>query len=475
MHRCKRCDVVFWILCFCLGMQLFWLQGHCADPISVASAEDMADALAGRAAQMMVPTDRMDTLFTETFAQRPDLGFYYDGFEAVGYSDTTLITMHYHTSDSQAVLPVYSKQEFANAFVSAAIYAQTELYLVLVGAADSVKWDYAQIMDEALTDSVMARTMLSQRKWRVWQNAYSNDVYMILQLEYYGSDSAAAWQKKQRIEQEAVLLAQSIFPKDAADVCKVLLAHDALIHRCAYNDTHFTAGENHSAYGVLINGYSVCEGYAEAFQLLMDIAGIEGYIVIGEADNGSDVVSHAWNIVKLDGEYYHIDCTWDDPISGNGSQLLLHDYFLLKDAEIRSTHTWDTARYPSATGSRWDFASAQQKLSSVSSSGAAFSVQYDSLCTGLKRQSYLYQLEQLRMTQTISSHSGSAGHNIGASNSITSEYVSSMESSEPYGDTVSDFTDNGNSASANQASFAFLIWCIVIIVLVGVLYAKFLA
>lgn len=475
MHRCKGSDIVFWILCLWLGMQMCLLQGYCADPVSVASAEEMADALAGRTTQIMVPSDRMDALFLETFAIRPDLGFYYDGFEADGYSDSTLISMHYHIENTQAVLPVHSKKEFAEVVVSAAAYAQTELYLVLVGAANSAPWDYAEIMDEALMDSVMARTMLAQKKWRVWRNAYSNDVYMILQLEYYESDPAVVWQKKQRIEQEAVMLAQSIFPKGASDVCKVLLAHDALIHRCTYDDTQFANGENHSAYGVLINGHSVCEGYAEAFQLLMDIAGVECSIVIGEADNGSEVVLHAWNIVKLDGQYYHIDCTWDDPISYYGGQLLLHDYFLLRDSEIRSTHTWDPAKYPSANGTRWDFASAKKELSAVSTPDASAALQYDLLCTDAKRQSYRYALEQLRMQQTVSSHDAPSGHGTKPSNSADSQQGTSKENGDAYSNMNSGSADATHKAPETKASFVFLIWCIVIIILVGVLYAKFLA
>lgn len=104
----------------------------------------------------------------------------------------------------------------------------------------------------------------------------------------------------------------------------------------------------HNSYGALINGYAVCEGYARAFKLLCDKVGIPALVIIGEADFGlapqklfgADLVvnninyNHAWNIVYVDGEWYHFDTTWNDTLGES-------KYRFISDAEIRKDHKFD--------------------------------------------------------------------------------------------------------------------------------------
>ncbi len=62
----------------------------------------------------------------------------------------------------------------------------------------------------------------------------------------------------------------------------------------------------------------------------LDYLDIESMIVVGSA-NGEN---HAWNIVNIDGDYYHIDATWDDPVTDDGTDTIIYDYFNLKDKDI---------------------------------------------------------------------------------------------------------------------------------------------
>ena len=90
-----------------------------------------------------------------------------------------------------------------------------------------------------------------------------------------------------------------------SDYEKSLILHDALIKSITYD---LTAPNAHNAYGALVDGRAVCEGYAEAYQILLEKVGIMSYVVRGMG-NGE---SHAWNLVRLDGKYYYSDLTWDD-------------------------------------------------------------------------------------------------------------------------------------------------------------------
>lgn len=100
--------------------------------------------------------------------------------------------------------------------------------------------------------------------------------------------------------------------------------HDMLIERIEYEKG---ADKNQSAYSALVEGKSVCAGYARAYQYLMQRLGIPCYYCTGFA--GTD---HAWNIVALDDGYYNVDLTWDDTPGGE------YDYFNRTDSDYVGTH-----------------------------------------------------------------------------------------------------------------------------------------
>lgn len=100
--------------------------------------------------------------------------------------------------------------------------------------------------------------------------------------------------------------------------------HDILIERVEYDKG---ADKNQSAYSALVDGKSVCAGYARAYQYLMQRAGIPCFYCTGYA--GTD---HAWNIVGLDDGYYNVDVTWDDTEGGQ------YDYFNKTDEVYADTH-----------------------------------------------------------------------------------------------------------------------------------------
>ena len=117
-----------------------------------------------------------------------------------------------------------------------------------------------------------------------------------------------------------------------------LLLHDRLAAKVAYID-----GENaHNAYGALVEGKAVCEGYAEALQYLLQRAGLQSFIALGSSLNPSTGVSegHAWNVVKVDGKYYHVDLTWNDQ-----GAYLYHSYFNQTAAVMKEDHVIDDTAY----------------------------------------------------------------------------------------------------------------------------------
>lgn len=100
--------------------------------------------------------------------------------------------------------------------------------------------------------------------------------------------------------------------------------HDVLLEQISYNAR---AEMNQSAYSALVNGETVCAGYARAFQYILQQLGIPCYYCTGFAGE-----SHAWNIVALDDGYYNVDTTWDDTDGGN------YDYFNKTDEDYARSH-----------------------------------------------------------------------------------------------------------------------------------------
>ena len=116
------------------------------------------------------------------------------------------------------------------------------------------------------------------------------------------------------------------------DFTKALVLHDQIILNSSY-DINCT-----SNYTFMVDGHGVCQNYTEVYAYLLAKAGISSEIVI------SNKMNHEWLMVCLDGQYYHVDITWDDPIvgftnndSGDMPDRSMHEFFLLSDSQIRSS------------------------------------------------------------------------------------------------------------------------------------------
>lgn len=151
-------------------------------------------------------------------------------------------------------------------------------------------------------------------------------------------------------------ITDSIIKSDMTSLEKVKAIHDWLVNNVEYDTEGYASGnisqESHTAEGLFKNRKAVCDGYANAFQQMAAYAGFEVIIVGGVGINSEGIEeSHAWNQIKVDGKWYNIDVTWDDPVSDDGSNNLRYMYFLVPDSIIDIDHTSDEGevRYPCNT------------------------------------------------------------------------------------------------------------------------------
>lgn len=120
--------------------------------------------------------------------------------------------------------------------------------------------------------------------------------------------------------------------------------HNWLIDNIEY-DTEMTAQNQYSIVGALLEGQAVCEGYARSFKYILDGLGIPCVLVSGTGTNSNgETESHAWNYVQLDGKWYGVDVTWDDPViigSGSLDDENRYKYFLKGKSTFQSSHIED--------------------------------------------------------------------------------------------------------------------------------------
>lgn len=113
--------------------------------------------------------------------------------------------------------------------------------------------------------------------------------------------------------------------------------HDEIVKNCEYYavSSEDYVGYTHYAYGALVEGKAVCQGYSATFSYVCRLAGIQCITVYGTSRGES----HSWNKVLCDKKWYNVDLTWDDPVS-NFKDNISYSYFMLSDLEIAKDHTF---------------------------------------------------------------------------------------------------------------------------------------
>lgn len=119
-----------------------------------------------------------------------------------------------------------------------------------------------------------------------------------------------------------------------------LYLHDALLAHCTYDQTATESATRYpnaySAYGALVEGKAVCEGYAKAMQWLLISSSIPTTVIRGYSKENQ--TAHMWNLVEINGEHYYLDPTWNDH-----DKHPQYAYFNITSTDLQRTHTIDSA------------------------------------------------------------------------------------------------------------------------------------
>lgn len=161
-----------------------------------------------------------------------------------------------------------------------------------------------------------------------------NGYVVKISLQYYDFDDLEA--ARQKFEETADALVEGA--KDLkTDLEKEKYVHDLLVDKLTYQRGPL----DQSAYSAIVEDKTVCAGYTAAMQYLMQKLQIPAYACVGWGGTASSGENHAWNIILIDGEFYNVDCTWDD------SDPVNYSFFNVSD-KMNSMHTrgWYSKKLP---------------------------------------------------------------------------------------------------------------------------------
>lgn len=179
-----------------------------------------------------------------------------------------------------------------------------------------------------------------------------SDGYEVSHAILYPESSPELSARNKEIRKVAEDFLQNNIREDMTDQEKIKAVHDYLVRTVRY-DTALSinlspqsddVSDSYMVYGALVNKVAVCDGYAKAFNMFMDILGIPSDRIVGLSLQNNNTVNHAWNRVYLDGEWKYLDVTWNDPVPDRGNSVQ-YDYYLVTKEKMERDHSWEETQF----------------------------------------------------------------------------------------------------------------------------------
>jgi hypothetical protein len=286
----------------------------------------------------------VSSLLDATFIQNPRLFYYFSGGEYRTTENGREIEIEYINQDYKGKIWIIRSEDELRGVLGLAL-ANLETQVALVVTDNTITGDaICKATDWVREKYYLAYMGCSCCSYTSMHDASTGMTAYTVDFTY-AEDTQTIQKWRNETEQAVMDISSNLFAQDMPNWKKELLIHDYLVENCRYSTSVHRNPVDYTAYGALINGSAVCEGYARAAQLLLDAAGIQNITASGVAGG----VNHIWNVVCLDGKWYNLDITWDDPITSNGSDLMTHEYFNVTDEQLSADHEWTSTVHCTST------------------------------------------------------------------------------------------------------------------------------
>lgn len=206
-------------------------------------------------------------------------------------------------------------------------------------AIDAIKMDNPDLFYIAFNKILLVTETTTRGNSKTYKLSLENDENNTFLSDNFSSKEAVTLAINQLENKRNEILRGAV----GSDYDKIKYVHDWIVENVEY-ETTISKKNIHNIYGALIENEVVCGGYAKAFKYLLDELNIPCIIVQGVATNSDGVTeNHAWNYVKLNGKWYGVDTTWDDPVIEGWSSILYTKnttaYFLKGSNSLFTDHT----------------------------------------------------------------------------------------------------------------------------------------
>lgn len=197
------------------------------------------------------------------------------------------------------------------------------------GNFSTLKEDLSQVLDDIEKGDNYLSLSYSSAKWDA--QGFNGNINIAFTFEYLTTK-----EQENYVDEKVASILKNIIKDYMNDDQKEKAIHDYIVKNVIYDESL----SYYSAYDALYRGKAVCQGYALLTYKMLKQVGINNRIVVGSAAGEP----HAWNLVEIRGKWYHLDCTWDDPIPDVGG--INYDYYNINDTQMSLDHFWDKNNYP---------------------------------------------------------------------------------------------------------------------------------
>lgn len=240
-----------------------------------------------------------------------------------------------------AKITVTNEKELADAMYSYFSSFSPTFEIQYNGSTKRIEKIIEEAYEEAIKRDGYVYGHISQHAIRYEYNKITATIYG--EQSYLMTPEQAAY-----VEMNVQDILESIAESSMSDVEKVKAVNDYIVSHTAY--TSDTKSSPHSAYTVLAERGGVCQGYALLAHSMLQKLGIETQYIVGYVGE----IGHAWNLVKLGGQWYHLDTTWNDPVPDRKGAVR-YQYFLVDDRTMAKDHSWIASDYPKATSTKFNY------------------------------------------------------------------------------------------------------------------------
>ena len=272
-----------------------------------------------------------------------------------GVTITEVITPEAIVEKQVRVLPTYNSSNLGT------FNNLNDLTTAVMKANKSIETDISFTYKGRLTDLQNLSDAISEALYlpgndyvhgtlKFWSYQYDYTGNVSMEFEYLGT----AKQEKY-VTEKVKEIASSLTKPGMTDFEKVRVVNEYVVSHTIYSTDTITSP--HHVYTYLTEGKAVCQAYALLTYRLLTEMGVETRYVVGDAGIRDKFEPHAWNSVKIDGIWYHLDTTWNDS-SFNGSDMVSnigYNYFLVTSEMLRKDHRWLEKKFPVANDNRYNY------------------------------------------------------------------------------------------------------------------------